>query len=331
MGMLMENLRIPYGENEAGQLVSAMAAPAGGVYACPCCRVTLVHRAGEIRVKHFAHPASSNCNLESILHITAKRLVHDAIQSNTRGEQVISLMSHCSNCDIDVQSTLPHGTFTHALEEVRIGNYRCDVAGYRQSTVALAIEILNTHEVDNIKAQNLQAYWVELKAEDVINNPFHWIPTQARLKPSLCSTCKKAVKHILDVADRYGIDRALYTPLKNPSLTNYVADTEKCFSCKCEIPVFWWDGVPFCEGEPPSPKPKTIQRRHSKKYGGTYWANTCANCNAIQGDNFLYILDNAPFRDLPLSPNATPNTANVQIREGDSAMSAFMNVFNRNF
>jgi len=92
--------------------------------------------------------------------------------------------------------------------------------------------------------------------------------------------------------------------------------------------VFWWLGVPFCQKNPPEPKPKTIQLRNSKQWGGKYWANTCPNCNVIQGDNHLFISENSPFAGLPLNYQ---NSQNIKIVSGSEAVSAFYKVLNRNF
>ncbi|WP_105213758.1 competence protein CoiA family protein [Pseudoalteromonas sp. T1lg22] len=327
----MENLKILYGLNEAGELISAELAGKDTGYSCPCCGIKLVLRSGEVRVKHFAHPPSSGCSLESVLHITAKKLIRTTIDKNAKGEQEISLENHCQNCGVVFSISLPMKTFSSAGLEVKVGDYICDVVGYRGDSIGLAIEILNTHEVDAIKAANLQAFWVELKAEDVLKNPEKWVPTQANLKDSYCAGCKKHINHVLEVADKFGVDRSLYTPLKNPAKATYIADIETCFKCKQEIPVFWWRGVPFCEVEPPNPKPKTIKFRNSKQYGGSYWANTCANCNMIQGDNYLYIFDNAPFKGLPLSTDAQASQGGVRVASSKSAVSEFMKVINRNF
>ncbi|PSW58644.1 competence protein CoiA family protein [Photobacterium leiognathi] len=327
----MENLKIPYGLSEIGELTPVENAEKGKTYDCPSCGVRLIYRAGEKRVKHFSHPPSSSCNLESVLHITAKKLVQTVIEKNAKGNQVILLDNYCRNCGDVYSISLPVNTFTSAELEVKVGNYVCDVVGYRSDSIGLAIEIFNTHEVDAIKAENLKIYWIEIKAEDVLLNPSNWIPTQSNLKDSYCNNCKNHFKHVIETADKYGIDQSLYSPIKIPTKAAYIADVEICFKCKQEIPVFWWMGVPFSEVEPPILKPKTIKFRYSKQYGGSYWANTCANCGMIQGDNFLYIFDNAPFNNLPLSDKSQSNNTNVRVTSGQSAVSAFMKIINRNF
>jgi hypothetical protein len=321
----MENLKVPYGLNSLNELVSAEEAIKGVAYNCPCCSSQLVHRAGEIRASHFAHSSDSNCSLESILHITAKKMIVDTINTYPENLKKITLRNHCQDCGVEFNTELPFNTFTGAKEEVRIAEYLCDVVGYRNDTkVALAIEILNTHEVDSKKANNLPIYWIELKADDVIVNPYEWNPTQSQLKASSCTDCKNHTQHVQEIASKWGIDHNLYSAIKNPSSVPYIADTEICFKCKEEIPVFWWQGVPFCEKEPPNPKPKTIKYRNSKQYGGSYWANTCAKCNMIQGDNYLFIFDNAPFKRMPMSNKS------ASLQTGH-ATSEFMKIINRNF
>ncbi len=328
----MEKFKVPYGLDSAGELVSAEGAIKSEIYNCPCCKEQLVHRSGEVRVKHFAHPVSSNCNPESILHITAKRLIEGAIRLNASSHVKIYLRNHCRQCGVEFNSILPFETFTNAKQEVIVSEYVCDVVGYRNSDIALAVEILNTHKVDSKKATNLPVYWIELKAEDVISAPNQWNPTQSKLKASYCQSCKPHIKHVQSVADKWKIDRDLYSPVKDPSSSTYIADTEICFKCKEEIPVFWWDGVPFCEIEPPEPKPKTIKYRNSKQYGGKYWANTCANCNMIQGDNYLYIFDSSPFKNMPLADDVANQQGGLtRVISGKPAVSEFMKVINFNF
>lgn len=307
----MDNFKVPYGLDDSGELVSASNASKGNIYACPCCKDSLVFRDGATRSRHFAHPSSSNCSFESILHITAKRLINDVITKNALGFTEIELTNCCKNCGVKFNSKLPINTFTSAGEEIIVGEYICDVVGYRENTIALGVEIFNTHKVGVVKGDNLSIYWIELKAEDVLLEPTKWAPTQGKLKQSFCGDCKHHMQHILYTADRWGVNRSLYSLVKNPDVSAFIADTEKCFKCKEEIPVFWWKGVPFCEETPPEPRPHTIKYKYSKKFGGSYWVNTCANCSMLQGDNFIFLFDSAPFKGLPLSERATPSKPNV--------------------
>ena len=215
--------------------------------------------------------------------------------------------------------------FSGASEEYRVGDYVCDVVGFIGAQPRLAIEIRNTHAVNEVKARELPIHWIELDAAEVVDKPDLWKTIQSRLKDAFCTGCKKQADSIHSVADKWAIDRSLYTPHKNPLLSNYVADIERCFSCKETIPVFWWKGVPFCQKEPSAPKPKTIQYRNSKRHQGSYWANTCPNCRVIQGDNFIFLSERSPFKTLMKSEQES-----MRVVTGDSAVSEFMNILKRN-
>lgn len=328
----MENLKVPYGLNDSGELVRAKNTVKQENYYCPACNVRLVLRSGNNRIEHFSHPAKSSCSIESILHKTAKSLLIHAIQKNSDNEP-IKLRSFCHSCGVEFDLPLPPKTFSKASEEIKIGQYICDVVGYRGNEIALAIEVLNTHTVNEEKANKLSVHWIELKAEGVIENPFFWQPTQSNLNPTLCKSCKPEIQRIQDTANKWNVSTDLYTPIKNPALATYIADVETCFKCKEVIPIFWWYGVPFCQFEPPQPRPHTIKYKYSKKYGGSYWANTCANCHMIQGDNFLFLFDNAPFKNLPIENGnlALNEEGDVSIIGGNSPYSAFVRVIDRNF
>lgn len=328
----MQSLKIPYGINDAGELVSAENATKDCLYFCPCCSTKLIYKAGDIRAKHFSHSFDSTCNIETILHKTAKLLIKQAITDNATNKRAIDIKHCCGNCQSNFLTKLPLKTFSKASEEIKVSDYICDVVGYRSTEIALGIEILVTHKVSEDKAKNLPIYWVELNAEEVIKKPYQWHPTQSQLKTIYCPDCKNHFKHIQQIADKWGIDKCLYSPVKNPEKSPYIAEIETCFKCKEKIPVFWWRGVPFCESEPPTPRPKTIKYRKSKTYGGSYWANTCANCGMLQGDNFLFLFPNAPLRGLPLSNETLSQTkpvASLRVLAGDEAVSEFMNVMNR--
>ena len=89
--------------------------------------------------------------------------------------------------------------------------------------------------------------------------------------------------------------------------------------------------MPFCEFEPPSPKPKTIKYRHSNKYGGSYWAIICADCNVMQGDNFLISLITHGAKVCRCTDLVQDKHAGVKVVSGSTAVSEFMKVLDRNF
>ncbi|BES73846.1 hypothetical protein RE428_48640 (plasmid) [Marinobacter nanhaiticus D15-8W] len=320
-------LQLPYALSDLESLVSANDAIKGQQYHCPNCRDAVTLRRGEERAAHFAHRPGTGCNTESAIHKIAKRLIADTINLNaTSSDRTITIVRECEHCGQAVDQLLPAKTFTSADEEVRIGEYRCDAVGYRESAIALGVEIRHTHAVDDVKSGSLAVPWIELDAQAVIANPFRWEALASRLKTALCGPCKNEVKSIVQAATRWKIPRHLYSPVFNPDRSQFIAGKEACWKCKNVIPVFWWKGVPFAETAPPEPRPPTIQFRYSKQFGGKYWANTCPQCKSTQGDNFLFLFDNGPLRSSRLPLRHIPGVhGDVTISTGPGAVNEFIN------
>lgn len=297
-----EELLIPYGLDSNGRLVKAKDAVRGSTYVCPECRSPLVYRAGEVVTQHFAHKSNTACTGESILHLTAKMLISQAIETHsvTESDSRISMMCTCECCKKEFQLNLPKNAFSSSRQEERIGSFICDVVAIRDDSPALAIEVLATHAVGEEKAKQLTIPWVELKAENVLENPAYWRPVASKLKPVVCQSCKDHLKKIVVIAGRWNLPFQEAVRYSDPNRSTYLAEVETCWKCKEEILVYWWDGVPFCEVEPPTPRPKTISLCKSKAFGGSYWANTCPNCHAVQGDNFLFLGSSPIVRGLPI-------------------------------
>lgn len=299
------DLEVPYGLHPKGYLVRADEADKETEYLCPQCESGLLLRAGEYMVRHFAHKVDKSCDGESIIHKTAKMLIAEVIrdQSNVNKRKPIRIQHHCTCCNEEKVTLLPYETFTSAYEEKIIGDYKCDVVAQKDDIDKLVIEVFFTHRVDPIKAANLPIHWVELTAESILINPHYWQPTQFKLKDIVCDDCKKHIRKLNSILDTWKLEPCRAAIYRMHKTELYLAEIEKCYKCKEEIPVYWWDGVPFCNFEPPQPRPRTIKFIYSKRYGCSYWANTCPNCKSIQGDNFLfYGLDGkeAVIKGLPL-------------------------------
>ncbi len=282
-------LLVPYGQNSEGKLISAAEATRQTDYYCPACLSPLVLHAGQSVVRHFAHKSNSPCNSETIAHKTAKRLLAQIISEyqNTKTPSIL-ITCDCTYCSDSTSIKLPKNSFTSATEEYRIGNFICDVIAFRGSTPVLGIEVLVTHAVDEKKSSELKIPWIELTATEVLDNPYFWRPTASRLKSITCNECKKHIEKLKTLADQWS--QPLHEPARfqNPSKDTYLSAIECCWKCKREILVYWWNEVPFATKAPPEPKPKTIQYRYSKNFGGSYWANTCPSCSAVQGDTSFF-------------------------------------------
>jgi RNase P subunit RPR2 len=320
-------LFVPYGLSLEGKLVHAKDAIRQAEYRCPECASLLVLRAGDVVARHFAHKANTSCTGETIVHGTAKRLIAQVIneQSGTSSANHVSMVCPCVCCHETFRLSLPSGSFSEARIEQRLDNFVCDVVALRSDDYVLAIEILATHAVDEEKGHELSVPWIELSATAVLENPYSWVPIQSRLKPVLCSKCKSHLRRLNEIAVRWSQPITEFAGYRDPSRADYLAAIESCWKCKNDIIVYWWRGVPFCEHEPPTPRPKTIQHRYSKQYGGKYWANTCPSCGSLQGDNFLFLLERAPFAGLPLR-----DSPQLQAQRID-AVSQFTKIMLRNF
>lgn len=320
-------LQLPYSFDDQGNLVAARRAAKGDSYYCPGCQGRVILKRGDVREAHFAHSSDVNCASETALHKIAKRLISDSINLNaSTQDHAVEIEAECEHCGKHALQAVPPGRFTAAAEEVRVGDYWCDVVGYRGSSVALALEIRHTHKIGIDKASKLQTYWVELDAEKVISNPLRWESLNANLEKFLCDLCKKKVKATQKVMDRWHVPRNLYSAIFNPKRARYIGAETTCWKCKASIPVFWWRGVPFAETTPPEPRPQTIQFRYSKQYGGKYWVNTCPQCKATQGDNFLFLFEDAPLQSQRLPLRSVKGAGgSVSIETGPGAVDSFLN------
>jgi len=175
-------LLIPYGIDPKGNLTKAADAKRGIEYVCPECGSPLVYRAGESVTHHYAHKANTACTGESILHLTAKALIAQAINEHCASEvgASISMKCACDCCNSDFTLNLPKNVFSSARQEERIGSFICDVVAISADQPKLAIEVLATHAVGDEKASQLSIPWIELKAEDVLANPTLWKPVASQ-------------------------------------------------------------------------------------------------------------------------------------------------------
>ncbi|WP_460565152.1 competence protein CoiA family protein [Hydrogenophaga aquatica] len=302
-------LRTPYGIGLDGSLVHASMAERGLPYYCPSCNTPLTLKAGEVLVRHFAHQADTSCTGETIAHHTAKLLLAKVIREqidNPKAAKSILLLGSCDCCHQPHHTLLKPGTFSGVSVEEPVGSFVCDVLTYRRGEPSLAIEVVVTHKVTPEKANELSVPWIELDAEAIINDPYRWAPISERLRPLLCVSCKPKLKRLADVAAKHGQPLEQYAGYKDPKRATYLAAIRECWKCKEQFISYWWSGVPFCQTDPPSPKPPTIQLRWSKAFGGKYWANCCPACGQLDGDNFLFLNFGgvrSPFAGLPLAPS----------------------------
>ena len=249
----------------------------------------MVLKRGEIKQAHFAHKAESVCTSETIAHKTAKLLICQAFADWKAGVgQELTVEAGCNFYDFcSKRFTYPiREKVTAAHTEYPIDSHRVDVMLMQDTTPVLAIEIKVSHAVDEDKAKSLPVYFIEVDAEDVIQNPVvlrdlapqhNW-----SAKHRTCPQCKKLIrefevaKHRTANASRVSYDSRIYR-----------AGIARCYKCKKRILRFSWeDREQWSPKRPPQPAPKTIQYRYSRTAKGKYWADTCPYCGSIQATGF---------------------------------------------
>lgn len=282
-----EDLLIPFGVNNAGELVDPRAAIKGESYLCPACHSLLILRQGTMRVFHFAHKADCVCNQETVIHKTAKMLIRQVIEDWKKGDKHPRIMRSCASCGSMIGQLLPDKVEL-AQEEYRVGNFIVDVALMAKGSPLAAIEIRVTHAVEEGKEGSLPLPFIELKGEEVIEDPYHWVPLIDKFNPLTCEECKEEKKRIFEISNQSNVkfEKDFFIPA-----------IIKCWKCKKEILVFSWPNHGIFPKRKPhhEPFPRTLQFRFSKTQGEKYWANTCPYCLNIQGDHFLFNEQDGPF------------------------------------
>lgn len=122
---------------------------------CPVCNYQLVAKKGEIKQHHFSHHKGSECNLETAIHLMAKKIIKDAGEiylPNT----VISLRDLYSNRGSMKLSSGKVIKLDNIEDEKYMDNITPDIIGYYNGT-PLLIEIYVTHKTDDIKIDKIKS------------------------------------------------------------------------------------------------------------------------------------------------------------------------------
>jgi len=112
---------------------------------------------------HFSHRKDSHCTAsgESVLHLACKTWIRQSLDQH-RG---LSVQMICQNCAEPAVFVHGLGPDDQAETEVRIGEYRADVAVTGESSLPeFVVEVRFTHQVSECKALGLQVPWVEVQA-----------------------------------------------------------------------------------------------------------------------------------------------------------------------
>jgi hypothetical protein len=298
----MPGLVVPFAIDDEQRLCKPAAAERGKNYFCPACRESIVLRRGKIKIPHFAHKASENCNQETIVHKTAKLLVQTAIQEWKSGRgSPPTLHRACQICGVPVNQSLPEKVNGAILEYRLADGSVADVALMVGDVTQAAIEIRVTHKVDEAKARRLPVPFIEVDGYEIMENPVLWRPTIDRFRPLTCDGCKSAYARFQVKAKRI----AEATGLELPT-ADYRYGLYRCWTCKREIIVFCWpaDGMNDNTVAAREPRPRTVQYRYSETAGCKHWANTCPYCRSIQGGSYLDAEIEGPFSVLYSEPDS---------------------------
>src|SRR5690606_6630779 len=114
--------------------------------------------------RHFHHRRTT-CSAESVVHLSAKRLVVQAVARWRDGGPPVTFLRRCAEpgCDASTRQAIPRKV-VRAAEEWRLRTgHVVDVAllGLADLPIA-AVEIVVSHEVDDEKAFELGLPWIEV-------------------------------------------------------------------------------------------------------------------------------------------------------------------------
>lgn len=202
----MNKLKIPYAFTQNKNIVKPQKANKHDKFTCPQCDNKVVLKKGKIRQPHFAHKKDTECSLESVQHIIAKEMIVYACENPTNmihphhdplSPTDVLIFRKCQKCGNGAYGNILVGDIgdIDAVEtEVRVGNYRVDVAFMSCGIPEYAIEVVHTHKVEDKKWDDF-AKWefpcIEVKCQDVIDS---WEHSQEDM-PSFRNLFLKPIQH----------------------------------------------------------------------------------------------------------------------------------------
>ena len=288
--------KIPVAATAAGRLVAPEDATRGVRYRCPSCAGAVTLHAGARKARHYHH-ASSGCAVETVLHVSAKRLIVQAVEAWQAGGAAPVFARTCAEpgCEAATKQPMPR-KIRRAVEELEVrSGHVVDVAllGLADLPVA-AIEVLVTHEVDATKAFELGMPWIEVDAAAVCAERGRVLmPLRDRFLPWLCEAhVDRRGEALREERGARKTQNALVRalPYRLEEYPGYrITGTATCPSGH-ETLVFAWDGR-----EPPWPRPPhvvasakeedQVYEATRKKMRGVLafrhgWAIACVRCGA---------------------------------------------------
>jgi hypothetical protein len=303
MVALRNPFRVPFARGANGALVTPEEARKGRAYACPECGGEVDLHAGERKRRHFHHRggAIGSCTPESVVHLTAKLLIVAAVEAWRAGGDAPLFVRRCATdgCEARVRQAMP-AKVRHAVPEHRLPTGRVvDVALLGAGDLVIAaVEVRHTHEVDDEKAREMGAPWIEVEASQVCEAAGRvLVPIEDRFLAWLCDEHaperrSRAKARLDDVQTRTALLRGLAFRVDDyPGFR--VEGVGRCEQGHDAL-VFAWDG-----DEPPWPRPPLVvarererDRAYSRAQGRVRdllpfrreWRSVCGRCGALVRD-----------------------------------------------
>ncbi len=276
--------RVPGGRALDGSIVPPEDSVRGQDYGCPSCGSQLVVRGGsETRVRrHFAHPRSTACSAESVKHLMGKEIARLAIE-RAMGGHALTLEIRCNSCSSPFGVPFPTCDAV-ALEYTESSGRIVDVMALEGSLPAVAVEVLVTHAVDEAKAGELRAPWLEVSADDLLTDPMRWRVGQHRLKTKTCENCRTIAQCRAELLSQHEIELD----------ASYRADVTLCGSCRAPTLFFSWDST-SAGAAPPDPRPRGLRNIWTLAARAYGWWNTCLECedmlhfSALRAEDYQHL------------------------------------------
>ena len=188
---LSAGFRVPFALDAHGVLVPPEDARRRAAYRCPRCETAVVLHAGERKRRHFHHTDTKRgCTPETVAHFTAKTLVARAVEVWRAGGDAPVFVRRCAapGCDATTRQRMPAKVTRAAIEHAMPSGRVVDVALLGAGGIVVAaIEVYRTHRVDDEKALDLGAPWVEVDAAAVCESGGRvLLPLRDGFLPWLC-------------------------------------------------------------------------------------------------------------------------------------------------
>ncbi len=292
--------------DEQGNLITANDAEKGKSFFCPICETDVILRkSGNVgkgaKRPHFAHRAlTSNCNSESVLHYSFKKLLFDKIEQHLKMNKELLISWDCKYC-----KEKHSGNLLKKIKDVKL-EYdlkicRPDIALLDiDKKVFAVIEIVVTHKPENsvlefYKDNNIILIQIDLTSDNDIYELDDKLSNLSKVsvcfnpKCEICGDFKMKKTMMI-------IESDCWRCRSNMKVAAIHSDTRiKKISHNLCPSDFTEKEINFARS-----KGVTLSAEHN----GGYIASCCGKCGAFVGDHYLFTDYIAPvFFDQLLSQN----------------------------